>query len=452
MARYLTQSCYVTLAAPQRADVSIPGVECVAFGRDEQDVIYHLASQAEVIILQGFTLYRFPQIKTLNKILVIDLYDPFHLENLQILSKQDLQHAQACAASDLLVLNEQLQVGDFFICASERQRDFWLGSLGSVGRLAPETYRSDTTFRSLLDVVPFGLPPSPPEHKQQVMKDVVPGIGPNDTVLLWGGGIWEWFDPLTIIRAMHKLHAQRSDIKLFFMGQHHPNVDDVPVMAMYDRAVQLAKELGLHNNTVFFNDHWVPYDERANYLLEADIGVSAHLEHVETRFAFRTRLLDYIWAGLPMIVSEGDTLADVVREQGLGMVVGVEDVDGWADAIFTLADRYGSNRRASFALAFKAAQRIFAWPEVLKPLIQFCQQPRYALDKQRSAVTNNNNVPVPDTMNIGIKRHVDELEAMVAQKNQHIANLENLLQRIEAGKVMRALKIVNQVRNGKAKS
>ena len=47
---------------------------------------------------------------------------------------------------------------------------------------------------------------------------------------------------------------------------------------------------------MFFNEDWVAYDDRQNYLLEADVGVSTHLDHVETEFSFRTRILDYLWA------------------------------------------------------------------------------------------------------------------------------------------------------------
>ena len=38
------------------------------------------------------------------------------------------------------VLNEQLARGDFFLCASDKQRDFWLGQLAAVGRINPVTY------------------------------------------------------------------------------------------------------------------------------------------------------------------------------------------------------------------------------------------------------------------------------------------------------------------------
>ena len=63
---------------------------------------------------------------------------------------------------------------------------------------------------------------------------------------------------------------------------------------------------------MIFND-WVPYDERALYLMEADLGVSTHHAHLETRYAFRTRMLDYLWARLPIVCTEGDHFGDLVR-------------------------------------------------------------------------------------------------------------------------------------------
>ena len=61
----------------------------------------------------------------------------------------------------LAVQNAQLDAGDFFICASEAQRDFWIGTLHSRGRINPRTYADDPTLRRLIDVVPFGLPDEP---------------------------------------------------------------------------------------------------------------------------------------------------------------------------------------------------------------------------------------------------------------------------------------------------
>lgn len=432
LARGLSSSCYVTLAAPERADLTIPGVQVVAFARDDEQLVGQLAAQSEVIIFQGFSLRRYPVIGGQRKILVVDLYDPFYLEGLELFSKEEAERGRLMAADNLATLGQQLLHGDFFICASERQRDFWIGMLTALGRLEPDGYRRDPTFRSLIDVVPFGCADTPPRYTKRVLKGVVPGISEGDTVLLWGGGIWDWLDPLTVIRAMGLLRAQRPDLKLFFLGYRHPNPTDVPEMAIHARAVALAAELGLLDQTVFFNDRWVPYDERANYLLEADIGVSAHQAHIETRFAFRTRLLDYIWSGLPMVVAEGDALADTVVQSGLGLAVPIGDAAAFARALLELTDE--PNPRERYAAAFAAIRPAFTWSSVLRPLITFCRNPRYATDRVSVALES---APLPPSREA-------KLDAVICEKNEHIAYLEDLIQRLESGRMMRLLRWVQR--------
>jgi glycosyltransferase involved in cell wall biosynthesis len=433
MATYLAPHCQLTLAAPRQGNVSLPGVECVVFQRDDHTLMQQLASQAEVIILQGFTLYHHSYLATMGKKLVIDLYDPFHLECLEFFKEEEEEHARQIHAHKLHVVDQQLQVGDFFICASERQRDFWLGALSSTGRLSPESYAQDPSFRSLIDVVPFGLEPTPPTPTNQVLKGVVPGIGKDDQVILWGGGVWDWLDPLTVIRAMAHVREQRGDVKLFFLGFHHPNPEDVPKMRVYEKCLELVKELDLAD-TVLFNDSWVPYRERHNYLLEADIGVSANFNHLETRYAFRTRMLDYIWAGLPMVITAGDTLADTVAAHGLGLVVCPGDPLQFGDALLTLLDQ--PDLRQLHAPAFAAIQPLFVWENVLQPLITFCQNPYHAADHKRLTLSDT------------YQRRIEELDDIVAKKNDHIAYLESLIKQVESGRIMQALRLFNDMRQG----
>ena len=194
--------------------------------------------------------------------------------------------------STLLAQRLALRTGAGFVCASERQRDLWLGVLATLGRIDIESYRRDPTLRQLIDVVPFGLPPAPPQSGPSVAKGVIPGIGPEDRLLVWGGGVWNWLDPLTPIRAVASLARRRGDVRLLFLGVRHP--DPVfPETRMTRRAIELSQQLGVRDRHVFFNEGWVRYDERAQFLLEADAGVSAHLDILETRYAFRTRILDY---------------------------------------------------------------------------------------------------------------------------------------------------------------
>ena len=437
LARGLSATCHVTLAAPERADLTLPDVQTIAFAREDAALVGQLATQAEIVIFQGYTLRRYPVLAGLKKILVVDLYDPYYLEGLELFAQETAEHGRSLASDNLSSLVQQLQVGDFFLCASERQRDFWLGMLTSLGRIVPDGYRDDPTFRSLISVVPFGSAATPPVHTQQVLKGVVPGIATDDTVLLWGGGIWDWLDPLTVIMAMSLVRAQRPKLKLFFLGYRHPNPADVPEMAMHARAVALAQRLGVYGQTVFFNDRWVPYAERSSYLLEADIGVSAHLAHIETRFAFRTRLLDCIWAGMPMVVATGDTLADTVTQHGLGYAVPIGDAASFAQALLALTSEPCPRDR--YAAAFAAVQADFTWERALAPLVAFCSNPRYAPDRVHLTAAVAPMQPSREA----------KLDAVIAEKNAHIAYLENLVRRLEAGRVMRLLRWVGRRRRGR---
>src|SRR6266545_3221933 len=440
MARVLSRHCQVTLAAYESADCPLEGVQMLPFTYDEPEVVERLVASADVVILQVFLVTSFPFLTAINKIVVVDMYDPFPLGNLEFFRVRSPRDARTQHGIDMLVLRYLLGLGDFFLCASERQREYWLGALTAAARLSPEAYADDRTLRRLIDLAPFGLSSEPPAHTRQRLKGVHPGIGADDTLLLWGGGIWEWFDPLTLLRAIEIVGRARQDVKLFFLGRGHPNTRDVPEMLMYERTVALAEERGLRDRTVFFNDAWVPYAERQDYLIEADIGVSTHFDSVETLFAFRTRLLDYLWAGLPMIVSGGDILADLVAEHGLGYMVAPGDVEGLAAAILKLAAE--PDRRDSRATAMAAVRARFTWERTLEPLVNFCRAPYHAADallRRPHGTPAHGDVMVTSPEMV---KRMNYLDKVVEEKNQHIAELKRVIQRLENGRVMRALNSV----------
>jgi GT2 family glycosyltransferase/glycosyltransferase involved in cell wall biosynthesis len=333
---------------------------------------------ADVIIVQGHVLLLFPVLAQTQKVLVVDIYDPMHLEQLEQAREKPFEQwvRQVADASD--VLNHQLQLGDFFVCASERQRLFWLGQLASLGRVNAYTYERDNDLRTLVDIVPFGLSDEPPAHTRKALRGVVPGIGDDDRIIIWGGGLYNWFDPETLIRAVAELAATRPDVRLFFMGTTHPN-PNVPEMDIVRRCRELADELGVTGRHVFFNDSWVGFEDRANYLLEADAGVSTHYQHVETTFSFRTRILDYLWAGLPIVTTDGDSFAELVGRRGLGEVVPERDVPALVAALERVL--YDEEAAASARAAVAATAGEFAWSETLRPIVEFCRNPLKAADK-----------------------------------------------------------------------
>ena len=263
---------------------------------------------------------------------------------------------------------------DFIVCASEKQRDLWLGGLALRGLITLDRYRADPSLRSLIDVVPFGLPAEPPRPAAApVLKGAWPGIGPDDRVLLWGGGIWNWLDATTCIDAVARLDDLDPPVHLVFQGLERPGLEPVDAISGTPRALAHAETLGLLGKRVHVNHDWVPYAERGAWLLEADLGVSAHHDHLEARFSFRTRVLDYLWAGLPYVGTAGDALADLVERRGLGRTVPPEDPDAFAAACRALLTDRAEWEAAAERIA--ELRPTLTWAEAVKPLARFCARP-----------------------------------------------------------------------------
>lgn len=386
LAAELAPANEVRLVSTRGCDLARVDVDCrhVPYERLRPQVEW-----ADVVLLQGFVMEKAPWIADTDRIVVVDLYDPMHLEQLAMAGSLDPTTRTAFVHKCVRVLNAQLDRGDFFLTASPQQRAFWLGSLAAAGRLNPLTYDEDPTLAARVAIVPFGLPDEPPARTGPGIRGAVPGIGADDRVLLWAGGIYNWFDPLTLIRAVDALG--RDDVRLFFLGMGHPD-PDIPEMATAVAARRLADSLRLTGRSVFFNEAWVPYDERANYLLDADIGVSTHAVHLETTFSFRTRMLDYLWAGLPMVSTEGDAFAALIDAEGLGLTVPERNVEALATALARLLD--DADLARSCRAAVSRIRPRYAWPEVARPLVQFARTPTRAPDAGQPRLAVPNLAPV----------------------------------------------------------
>jgi glycosyltransferase involved in cell wall biosynthesis len=374
LAAALSRRHEVTLAVPGPVDVSHPSCRLVSY---DAKTLPGLVASHEVVQTYGFVLYLNPVVRQAAH-LAIDLYGPFQLEGLHRHEEHPISQQRAMAASDRDAVLEMLIAGDVFLCASERQRDFWLGWMDAAGRVNPDTHEHDPGYTSLLRVVPFGLPETAPQAGPARFRGVIPGISEQDLLVLWGGGIWNWFDPLTLIRAAAATRDSLPELRVLFPGPASPS-RAVPRMGMEQSARALSDSLGVTGSRVFFGSGWIPYEQRGSAFLEADIGVSLHREDIETRFSFRTRVLDYLWAGLPVIATEGDSMAELVRSEDLGAVVAYGDVDGVVKALTILAGE--EQRRTACARRSAAVARRFRWSVVSEPLMEYCDNPTVASDR-----------------------------------------------------------------------
>ena len=369
LARVLAQEFQVTLAVPGECTLpSLPGFGVFSYGSAQDPAIEKAIQEAGVVVAPAVWVASVPSLLRSSVPLVVDGYDPYLAETL-FLNQNQVSHLQHA-------LGRAYLAGDFFICASERQRDWWLGLLEAHGRINVHTFEQDASMRCLIDVVPFGMPEGRPRPCRPVFKEKWPFIRARDRVVLWGGGLWPWLDPLTAVRAVAQVWSERRDVRLVFPGTHHPNPDMSRASTWVEAARELAGELGLVDQAVFFGD-WVPYSDWPGVLLESDVALSLHFDTLETRLAFRTRILDYIWAGLPMVVTRGDEMSGLVKENELGVVVDYQDPHAVAEAILKLLEL----PRESFQERFERVRQGLTWEEAARPLIEFCRHPRRAPDK-----------------------------------------------------------------------
>jgi glycosyltransferase involved in cell wall biosynthesis len=384
-----------------------------------------LIKGATVVVAPGDTLAEFPFLLSSDQYLVMDGYDPHTFESLAWNEERPLAERLGTHRGRLDILYDQCAAGDFFICASERQRMLWLGWLEATGRVNPLTFDEDRTLRALIDIVPTGIPAERPRRTRDLVRGVVPGISHSDPLLVWGGGVWNWLDPLTLIEALARVVQTQPTVRLYFPGPRHPYQAFVPDMAMRQAAMRLSEERGLTGRNVFWGD-WVPYSERQNYLLEADVGCSLHKESLESYFAFRTRILDYIWAGLPMVVTGGDAASEWVERYGLGAVVDYQDVEGVSEAILQLL----STPREAFQERFERARQQRSWEQCAEPLVRFCTHPRRAPDKGASRAGGE---PL-----LALSR--------VQEQRQEIERLREAIAGYERGRFMRTMRWLHRLR------
>jgi glycosyltransferase involved in cell wall biosynthesis len=362
LARALAAHGELTLAAPAPSELPAEGgppphlLRLLEAGLADYDALLGAVRAHDVVVAQLLPPRLLSLIWREPTRLVVDLYNPTVVEAIEATRAKPAASRARLKRIVTRAAAAHLAAADFAICASERQRDLWLGLLAGREALDPDAL-------DRLAVVPFGVRSEPP---RAAASPVLRGrLVPEDArVLLWGGGIWDWLDAPTAIRAVARLP---EDVVLVFQGVKRPALPERDEHAAGAEAIALARSLGLEGTRVVFNHDWVPYEERGAWLLEADIGISAHPAHLETRFAYRARIADYLWGGLPVVTSAGDVLGDLVESAGLGRAVPPGDDGAFADACAALlAD--GEPERANV----RRAADDLRWDRVVAPLADFC--------------------------------------------------------------------------------
>jgi hypothetical protein len=156
-------------------------------------------------------------------------------------------------------------------------------------------------------------------------------------------------------------------------------------------------------------------------------------------------VLDHLWAGLPSLLSDGDQSAAMAREHGVGLVAPPQDVLAVAEALITLLS--DADLRAGMAARARALAPRFAWPNLVRPIIEFLAATPAAAERHRTILTMDKPQPeapppvedvaqvergrlIHATRNAAIAalEHTWSLERLVAPSGGRMSRLRRLLQ------------------------
>lgn len=325
----------------------IAKVEGVGRAEDRPTLIEHgtdaaRAAMRDANVLIGQPARGFRKRRAAQRI-VYDLFDPTVLELRELYGGMPSLRQRVHLAAEWWRLSEALMRADLLVCAAPKQRQF---------------YESLQSGDAPWIEVPFGID----------LADVEACPKPQDNIVVWGGGVWEWLDPATAIDAIVRLNQEGIRAKLLFLGRSRPNRALID-RRRDDRFETLLASGGPH---VSANDEWVPYGERLAWLRSGKIAIMLHRRTAEAEYSIRTRLFDAIAAGIPVVATAGGFAAELVEREGLGIVVAPGDVAGVAEAIRRLL----MNDETWFK-SVESLERIrprYAWEVVTRPLVRAIMQ------------------------------------------------------------------------------
>jgi glycosyltransferase involved in cell wall biosynthesis len=288
---------------------------------------------------------------------VVDLYDPYIIENLHYYAERGAEVFQ----HDHFTLMSSLSRGDFFLCASEAQRMFYLGALLAAGRLNPAAFEADPELHSLIAVAPFGVPDVGRASARRASRAEA-----RATFDILFGGIYDWYDPIMAVEAVRLV----ENATLTFT--HHPN----PELTPQGKLAEAMEHVRANQYTHVRFEPWAPYEERAEFFARFDLALLTFPRSLETDLSMRTRVYDYLWCGLPIVTSSAPGTDEILARYHAGVVVTEETPRAFAEAIRNVP-RDGE---------FERFVREHQWSATLAPLREFCRAPRVERTKDAFAM------------------------------------------------------------------
>ncbi|HMQ24067.1 MAG TPA: glycosyltransferase, partial [Planctomycetota bacterium] len=260
---------------------------------------------------------------------------------------------------------------DHFSTCSRAQRLALIGQLGLVGRL---TGGNDGT--ELVTAVPNSIDDEELELYGRIRrKQRKPG---DPFVLLSSGGFNTWIDPVVMFDAIERSMKRCPTLSFVSTGGGIPG-HHVDAYAQFQELVRKSR-----HRKRFELAGWVQTTELFGYYEAANAALLVDRFTYEGVLGARTRMLDWLAAGLPIVCTRLSEISEDLERRGIALSAEPGDPRALSDAIVELvedpagAERRGRRGRRHAETTLRAAAQ-------LEPLMAWAKAPARAPDGERRA-------------------------------------------------------------------
>ena len=288
--------------------------------------------------------------------LILDGYVPIHIE-MSARNSDNLDREYDAFNFENKIWTKALRRGDILLCANEAQKKFYTGVMAQVGRINPITYGDE----DLIQIVPYGIY----REKAVAKNDPVSKLVKNKKAfkLLWFGGIYPWFDLTNLLEAVKNAN-KTTPIELIMVGVKNPFNQHLDFIKRYEEVMDYIKNNNM-DEIVHVTD-WVKFEDRAEWYLGSDAVVLINNIGMENTLAWRTRLVDYVWADLPIVTNGGDPMSDILEANKAVYILPDLDAKTIEKEIIKISKDKETLKQVSTNLS--KVRRLFYWDKVTENL------------------------------------------------------------------------------------
>jgi tetratricopeptide (TPR) repeat protein len=203
---------------------------------------------------------------------------------------------------------KSLQKGDFFICANERQRSYYLPWLMMAGVDLQKEH---------IAIIPISLPPKPLLRKRG-----------DEIVFIYSGIFWPWQDSERALMSVLKEIGRLKEGYLKIIGGKFP-LD-------YESRVNYRTPLKNVDDSRLIRQDVIPFNKLIDEYCNASCAVDVMKRNIEREHASPIRTMTYLWCGLPVIIGDYMPISPHINEYGAGWTVSHEDKKGIARIVETI--------------------------------------------------------------------------------------------------------------------